>query len=359
MSTFKFDRCGGILLLTLQATSGCSSADGPSKDGSVQSNGGQSARVTGGTRSSADSSTFGHGMADTTATANGGASNASTRLGNGGSDDEAASRQGSGSGGAGSVSASNTKSPGPAATGGKSGQAGTEIGGSAADANAKGLTLYYIRHGEVVANTVDQSEITFENSDQLTELGLRQIDALTTYLQDSAIQPDAVLVSPFKRTQNTIAPFLEAEDLKGEIWMELAECCNRTPTGAALPTVPTYNKYLKATIESDNLTFKDSSVNTFWQTDTYEQGLFMVVMAKTEFLARYGQSGKTVIMVGHASAGQVMIGLLRGDDLTNGPTTSGKNAVFLYNTGVTKLTQDPSTGLFKLDGQNINKPQTK
>jgi putative intracellular protease/amidase len=85
----------------------------------------------------------------------------------------------------------------------------------------------------------------------------------------------------------------------------------------------------------------------------------MVMTAKQMLIDHFGQSGKTVFAVGHASAGIVLIGLLRGEDLTKGPTTSGSNAVYLLNTGITRLIQDPATGLFRVDGMNINNPLTK
>jgi broad specificity phosphatase PhoE len=235
------------------------------------------------------------------------------------------------------------------------GIAGAGVGGAV----GRGLTLYYIRHAEVVANTIPADQITYENSETITDLGQRQIDALTSYLRSLDVTPDAVLVSPAKRTQKTIEPFLVASNLTGEIWTDLYECCQQTPTGAVLPSTPQYQTYLKAKIEAENLDFRDANQTQFWLTDTYEQGLFMVMTAKDEILSRFGQSGKTIFVIGHASAGQVMIGLLRGNDMTLGTSSTDPNAVYVLNTGVMRLIQDPATGIFKLDGRNINKPQTQ
>jgi broad specificity phosphatase PhoE len=220
------------------------------------------------------------------------------------------------------------------------------------------LTLYYIRHAEVVANTLDPAEVTYENSETLTALGEKQIESLTSYLLALDVTPDAIVSSPMRRTQKTIEPYLVAKQLKGELWMTLAECCNTTPTGAELPTAPQYTP-LKATVESGNFSFTVPTENRFWKTDTYEEGLYMVSTARSELLKRYSQSGKTVFVIGHASAGLVMIGLLGGSDMRQGTSSSGPNAVFLLNTGVMRLIQDPTTGMFKLDGRNINNPVTK
>ena len=130
-------------------------------------------------------------------------------------------------------------------------------------------------------------------------------------------------------------------------------------TGAPVPTQPKYIKYYKATLDVPGLIFRDPAHIEFWQNDNYESGLLMVMTARDLLLERYGRSGKTIIVVGHAIAGQMLIGLLRGDDLLNGPTTTGSSAVYLLNTGIMKLAQDAATGLFKLEGRNINKPLTK
>lgn len=238
----------------------------------------------------------------------------------------------------------------------------SSTGGSEADAGGGdvelGLTLYYVRHAEVVANTLDAGQVTLENADTLTELGLRQAEALATYLRGMGVTPDAVLVSPHLRAQRTIQPYLSATNVPGEVWMELAEASDKPATGAAVPSQPKYIKYYKATLETPNLTFRDPGAIEFWQNDNYESGLLMVMTARDLLLERYGRSGKTILVVGHAIAGQLLIGLLRGDPLLDGPPT-GTGAVYLLNTGVMKLTQDVATGLFKLDGRNINKPATK
>jgi broad specificity phosphatase PhoE len=324
------------------------------------------------------------GRADSSGTlATGGATRAGGTTGGSGAGGAASSGTGPGSGGAprsggagsgtaigaggatgGRTTSASGGSGGAKATGGSTSSGGATGKGGATGSGggtsaAAGLTLYYIRHAEVVANVVDPSEITMDNMDALTDLGVRQIEALTPYLQGLGIMPDAVLVSPHVRTQRTIAPYLAANQLTGEVWMELAETTDKSSTGAPLPDAPKFYSFYKATLEVENLVFRDPSATSFWQNDTYEAGLLMVTTAKNNLLERYGRSGKTVFVVGHAIAGQMLIGLLRGEDLIGGPTTSGAGAVYLLNTGVMRLLQDPDTGLFKLDGRNVNNPPTK
>ena len=250
---------------------------------------------------------------------------------------------------------------GGVATGGTARSDGGSAGGmiGTGGTSAKGLTLYYIRHAEVAANTADAGQVSTNDADTITELGQRQISALSTYLQGMTITPDAVLVSPAPRAQNTISPYLVAKSLTGEVWMDLTEASNASSTGASLPAAPIYYTYYKATIVAQNLVFRDTNATQYWQNNTYEAGVLMVATAKNEILARFGQSGKTIIVVGHAIAGEIMIGLLLGQDMLAGPTSTGPTAVYLLNTGIMKMVQDPTTGAFALVGRNINNPATK
>ncbi|MFC1642548.1 histidine phosphatase family protein, partial [Myxococcota bacterium] len=216
---------------------------------------------------------------------------------------------------------------------------------------------YYIRHAETVANVLeDPSQTTLEDLDTFTELGTRQVEAMTTFLLASGIAPDAVLVSPTWRSQNTIAPYLARAGLTGEIWLELSECCAEDPTGGPLPTEPTFYEYYEASLEAENLAFRDDA-RANWQNDTYEDGLFMVMTARDALLERFGNSGKSIIISGHAVAGSILIGLLLGEDMTAGEDEFiMENRLFMMNTGMHHLEQDPDTGLFQVVDTNINDP---
>ncbi len=244
----------------------------------------------------------------------------------------------------------------PTGGAGTGGEVGT-TGGTATE--PRGMTLYYVRHAETVANALDDHSPSTEDADTLTDLGQRQISALTTYLQESGVAPDAVLVSPAPRSQHTIEPFLVSTGLVGVIWPELWECCGGEPTGAPLPTEPLRYDFFTITVEAQNLALREGDPGTFWQIDPYEQGLYMVMQARDLLLAGYGQSGKTVLISGHAISGTLLIGLLRGLDMSGGIEQTGPNAIYMMNTGVQLLTQDPATGLFELEGSNVNRPATE
>lgn len=208
-------------------------------------------------------------------------------------------------------STSSTAAGGQRALGGVGG-ANSASGGSNV---GRGLTLYYIRHAEVVANTLEPSTITYENSETLTDLGVLQIAELTQYLLGMNLSPDAILVSPTRRTQKTI--------------------------------------------EAQNLTFRDPDATRYWQNDSYEAGLLMVHTAKDEILRQHGGSSKTIIVVGHASAGSVLINLLRGVDVSGGTGSTSPGALYLMNTGIQRIVQEPTRGTFTLEERNLNRPRTE
>ncbi|TVR16571.1 MAG: histidine phosphatase family protein [Planctomycetota bacterium] len=81
------------------------------------------------------------------------------------------------------------------------------------------LELHIIRHGQSQGNaTGDYSTMAH---DALSERGLRQADELAQYL--TKLHIDHVVVSPMQRTLQTIAPYLEMQDRRAEIWPEVCE----------------------------------------------------------------------------------------------------------------------------------------
>lgn len=252
-------------------------------------------------------------------------------------------------------------SGGQAATGGTEPTGGTATGAAGGAGTGggpgQGLSLYYVRHAETLANVLeDPSQMTLEDADTFTELGVRQVEAVTEYLLGSDLEFSAVIVSPALRAQKTIEPYLVATGLTGEIWLELTECCDDEPTGAPLPTEPTFYQFWEATAEGENLVFRDEAREN-WQIDTYEQGLFMVMTARDLLLERFGNTGQTVLISGHAVAGSILMGLLAGEDMSQGEDDFiMENRLFMMNTGIQHLEQDPETGLFEVVDTNINDP---
>ncbi|MBN1600976.1 MAG: histidine phosphatase family protein [Chitinispirillaceae bacterium] len=226
------------------------------------------------------------------------------------------------------------------------------------DSVRKGLTVYFIRHAETVANASGEQGGSgpIENHDTLTASGEKQVQELKDYLIKENIKPDLIIVSPALRAQKTIEPFLTATKSTAQIWVELNECCGQEPTGDPLPTERPDAKWkLKINKYTENFSFRTSDDIYFWYPQSYEEGLFMVMTARDRLLQLFSQSGKTVIAVGHAVNGGIFLGLLRGYDMI---TTEPSRPVYLMNTGIHKLTQDTVDGTFTLK-QNINNPLTR
>ncbi len=219
-----------------------------------------------------------------------------------------------------------------------------------------GLTIYYIRHAEVVGNTLDPADITWESMEEFSALGSQQVDDLTSFLLQMDVVPDVVLTSPTWRTQKTIEPYLVATGLTGVIWMELDECPNADPTGGPLPIAPTYMEYWEASVAASNVVFRDPEATLYWDNQTYEDGLFMVMTARDELLRQYSQSGLTIFITGHAVAGNLLLGLLRGYDMTGGIDYTTGDMLWMQNTGIQMLVQDPTTGEFSVEASNLNDP---
>ncbi|NLL13064.1 MAG: T9SS type A sorting domain-containing protein [Fibrobacter sp.] len=218
----------------------------------------------------------------------------------------------------------------------------------------KGLTVYFIRHAETVANASGQhgGDGPLEDHDTLTELGEKQVEDLKNYLIEENIRPDLVAVSPSLRTQKTIEPFLKALNIKAEIWVELNECCGDEPSGEPLPTErPEPRWKIKVEPMSESFIIASESDKYHWWPQSYEEGVFMVMTARDRLLDRFNQSGKTVMIIGHAVNGGIFLGLLRGYDMIN---TKPQRPVYLMNAKVNKLSQDSLSGDFTLQ-QNLNK----
>jgi hypothetical protein len=104
------------------------------------------------------------------------------------------------------------------------------------------------------------------------------------------------------------------------------------------------------------MVFRDPEATQYWDNQTYEDGLFMAMTARDELLGRYSQTGLTLFVSGHAVAGNILLGLLRGYDMSGGIDYTSGDMVWMQNTGIQLLVQDPATGAFSLEGSNLNDP---
>jgi broad specificity phosphatase PhoE len=217
-----------------------------------------------------------------------------------------------------------------------------------------GLTVYFIRHAETIANVTD--DYSDENQNTFSEKGLIQIDKLTDYLLNRLkVTPDAIFVSPRWRTQKTIEPYLKASGTDAVIWAELDECCYQDASGSKPGDVVFEDDIIKPFAQ--NILVSENHKNCyFWKTDTFEQGVFMVQTLKDKIVSQFGGSGKTIFLVGHYLSGNVLMALLQKQDMTVDYNHSNPHEVWIKNTGVSKLVQNRKNGEFLLTGLNINNP---
>jgi broad specificity phosphatase PhoE len=170
-----------------------------------------------------------------------------------------------------------------------------------------GLDLYFVRHAQTLANA--KGVTNTHTSSTFTDEGLAQIDTLTAALQ--GFHFDAILVSPTERTLLTIAPFLKASGQKGMVWPELTECCWQKERGDVASGQLVTSGEVRLTPEHAPLFgFRDSEGSKLYANRSYPDGVAQVNRAAELIRQRYGNSGKTLLVVAHYHSGQVLLAKL-------------------------------------------------
>ena len=81
------------------------------------------------------------------------------------------------------------------------------------------MEIYIIRHAESANNAAPLENRVDDPT--LSTVGYKQADFLAGRLRH--ICPDRILVSPFRRTLETIAPYLKDTDVTPEAWIDIHE----------------------------------------------------------------------------------------------------------------------------------------
>jgi broad specificity phosphatase PhoE len=192
-----------------------------------------------------------------------------------------------------------------------------------------GLKIYYVRHGESGYNVVkewkdkpeDQWPSYVGNPDIFTPKGESQVAELTQKLK--GMKFDFIAASPKWRTRNTILPYLKAMNLKAEIWPELTETksvpVDRIKTRDLLAASPTL-------FAGDAIDIPPSESSFFILRDDVkanpkiekgeEQRIANAIALGEQTIKivkeRFAGSNKSILLVGHSSAGSTLIRLLTG-----------------------------------------------
>jgi broad specificity phosphatase PhoE len=228
------------------------------------------------------------------------------------------------------------------------------------DAQA-GLKIYYIRHGEAGHNVrdawrnvpKDQWPAYVGNENMFTPKGETQVKAVPAKLEKFHF--DFIAVSPMWRTRHTILPYLTATGLTGEIWPELHE----TPYPAQIeaPGLPKASRSILdkgpaiqiPTDESSFFRLRQDGKREFRLSTTTDPQFsadmhFVIGQLLGRIREQFGNSDKSILLVGHGSNGKALLKVLA-------PKGLPEKDFWLKNTGVWMAEEQPD-GSFKLEMLN-------
>jgi broad specificity phosphatase PhoE len=168
-----------------------------------------------------------------------------------------------------------------------------------------GLTVYFTRHAETVANVT--GEKTPENLNTFTEQGLEEIETLTEALKNLPI--DAVLVSPTLRTEHTVLPFLKQRNIQAEIWPELEEW-HMEADPESMQVAAEEQLIAINPEEAPYFRLRDAQANKRIIAKTYEGGMSQTHEAARLIIERFGHTDKTILIIGHSNSGSRLLEVL-------------------------------------------------
>ncbi|OIO67629.1 MAG: histidine phosphatase family protein [Zetaproteobacteria bacterium CG12_big_fil_rev_8_21_14_0_65_54_13] len=210
----------------------------------------------------------------------------------------------------------------------------------AQSATAGQTEVYFVRHAETMGN------LTHSHSKQddrtLSPEGIRQVEELTRSLEQLNI--DYIVVSPKQRALKTILPYLKKHRLTAEIWPELAECCwQKEHRQSSAFDLKRGEKIELTSGMAPWFSFAAGDSHYSYDTRNYSEGILQTLMAADRLKKRFGQSDKTILVVGHYHAGSRLLEILQGME----PVGRYK----LSNTSISHLVEQPN-GTFDLLNQH-------
>ncbi len=221
-----------------------------------------------------------------------------------------------------------------------------------------GLKIYLIRHAEAGHNVVndwkdvpkDQWPAYVGNSNMLTPKGELQKMAAAEKLKQYHF--DFIAVSPARRTQQTILPYLKQMSVKGEIWPELNE--NGTiATFILSPSLPSPSQKILNAGDPIQIPSEDSAYFLIREDGKYKTRIsqsqeimgynadvkFVLKNATERIKKKFGGTEKSILLVSHGNAGIDLLKLLVNDNL--------EKVSSIKNTAIWMVEEQPN-GTFKL-----------
>jgi len=181
----------------------------------------------------------------------------------------------------------------------------------------RGLEVYYLRHAETMGNASARYEkmkpkdqpANWNSYDAFSDLGEQQVATIVDTLRGYHF--DVIVASPTWRTMQTVLPYLKAHNMIAEIWPELTEFGN--------PSVLRRGGTVRADLlRGAPLTITDDMTNWFrlrGPTVTYQckgprcdaEANALTAASEELLTERFGNSGTSVLVVGHSVAGAALI----------------------------------------------------
>ncbi len=201
-----------------------------------------------------------------------------------------------------------------------------------------GLRVCYVRHGESGQNVEkdwrdkpkESWPVYVGNMNMFSPLGEKQVAALTERLAGREF--DFIAVSPMWRARNTILPYLRATNRKAEVWPELTEI-DAAAAGEAPATLPAASADLFAPGRAVELPAEEEEFFTLRPDgrllydfklgdgeplrEANRRAIAGRIMAMVE--ERFGGTDKTVLLVGHGTAGYHLLRGYVGGNMPKGP----------------------------------------
>lgn len=195
-------------------------------------------------------------------------------------------------------------------------------GASTTNAPRRGVDIYYLRHGEVMGNVAARYEkikpqdrpANWNSYDAFSELGMRQVSGIVATLKDYHF--DVIVVSPTWRTMQTVLPYLKAHNRTAEVWPELTEISTASAPVPGEQLTPDLMHGWPLAISSELKPFfrlRDAAAtNQYKPTTTYTDARALMEASARRLSERFGNSGTSVLVVGHSVAGAALIRHLAG-----------------------------------------------
>ncbi len=190
------------------------------------------------------------------------------------------------------------------------------------------MKIYFVRHAQSMGNLTGDYSTNIH--DTLSDNGKKQSLILSERLKGLVF--NKIYCSPLKRAFHTIKPYVLCNNLKAEIWPELAETCWQDDRSIIEDDTAKYKEYsfLKDE-ELDYFHFRDNKPLLPIEEETYSQGICRLESV-VKLISSKTKDNDTILIVSHAFAISRLIELFLG---------LNPNGVFDFdNTGISLLETD-------------------